>query len=59
MVWARFRNENETKGRHPSGIPTARWEQYVRKDVTQKEEHGRKMRRIFGKIKRWTGFVAR
>jgi hypothetical protein len=32
------------KGKHPNRRPNSRWEQQVRKDVTQKEEHGKKGR---------------
>lgn len=48
MIWAHFKNENETKGRHPGGRPTSRLEHCFRKDVTQ-NERGRKMRRTLGR----------
>jgi hypothetical protein len=34
----------KVKGKHPRGRLRLRWEQHVRKDVTQ-EEHGKKLRR--------------
>jgi hypothetical protein len=40
----------KVKGKCPSGGLRSRWEQQVRKDVTQKEECGKKlMRRSYGK----------
>jgi hypothetical protein len=54
MMWTHFENEwrirkkvlnMKVKGKFPRGRPRTRWEQQVRKDVTQKEEHGRKLRR--------------